>query len=106
MPSTQFGEVTKAWTFGSDSSPTKKYQTLLHENGTVSCDCMGWTRRVAADGTRSCKHTRAVDMGVADSQAEATKDYKGTTKSKAPKTAAAIKTEAPTEEGVVRRIRW
>jgi len=55
----------KVWAFES-SSGSKIYHTILHTDGVVSCDCPGWTRRVAPDGSRSCKHTRAVDMGTAD----------------------------------------
>jgi hypothetical protein len=53
--------TTYAWR--SDASD-KVYQTLQYDNGALSCDCMGWTRRVAADGSRSCKHTRNVQMGL------------------------------------------
>ena len=58
--------VTKSWIFSSDSNPSKTYETLQYADGSTSCGCMGWCRRVASDGSRSCKHTRMVDMGVAD----------------------------------------
>lgn len=67
--------ILKVWTFLSDSSPTVSYQTLQYTDGTTSCDCRGWTRRVAANGSRSCKHTRWVDMGSADRHCSATRDY-------------------------------
>ena len=57
--------IAKCWTFAS-SSGGGRYQTLLYADGTTSCDCFGWCRRVAADGSRSCKHTRSVLMGTAD----------------------------------------
>ncbi len=68
-------QITKVWTFASDSNPNIEYETLQYSDGTSSCNCMGWTRRVAADGTRSCKHTRAVDMGTADRTCKATHNY-------------------------------
>lgn len=58
--------ISKVWTFASSSSPEIGYETLLYADGTTSCGCPGWTRRVTADGGRSCKHTRLVDMGRAD----------------------------------------
>ena len=57
--------IAKCWTFAS-SSGGGRYQTLLYADGTTSCECPGWCRRVAADGSRSCKHTRSVLMGTAD----------------------------------------
>ena len=57
--------IAKCWTFAS-SKGTGRYQTLLYADGSTSCDCFGWCRRVAADGSRSCKHTRSVLMGSAD----------------------------------------
>lgn len=50
------------WTFES-SSGSKTYETLKWNDGSTSCDCMGWCRRVAADGSRTCKHTRSVEAG-------------------------------------------
>ena len=57
--------IAKCWTFAS-SKGGGRYQTLLYADGSTSCDCFGWCRRVAADGSRSCKHTRSVLMGSAD----------------------------------------
>ena len=68
-------QITRVWTFASDSNPNIEYETLQYTDGTTSCNCKGWTRRVAADGTRSCKHTRAVDMGTAVRQCTATHTY-------------------------------
>lgn len=67
--------ITRVWTFPSDSNPNVEYQTLQYADGSTSCSCKGWTRRVAADGSRSCKHTRYVDMGTADSRCAATHSY-------------------------------
>ena len=47
------------------SSSDKTYQTLLYDDQTTSCDCPGWTRRIQ----RSCRHTRSVDLGTADTEA-------------------------------------
>lgn len=63
--------INQIWAFGS-SSGGNVYQTIRWESGAVSCDCPGWTRRVAPDGSRSCKHTRMVDLGLADQACLAT----------------------------------
>jgi len=67
--------ISKVWTFSSDSNPSVQYETLQYADGTTSCNCKGWTRRVAADGSRSCKHTRLVDMGTADAICTANHNY-------------------------------
>jgi hypothetical protein len=67
--------ISQVWTFESDSNPDVQYETLRYTDGSTSCNCRGWTQRVAANGTRSCKHTRAVDMGTADQQSTATHSY-------------------------------
>ena len=67
--------ISKVWVFRSDSNPDLEYETLLLDDGTTSCNCMGWTRRVAPDGTRSCKHTRSVDLGRADQHCVAVHNY-------------------------------
>ena len=67
--------IQRIWTFASGSNPDLEYQTLQYADGSTSCNCQGWTRRVAADGSRSCKHTRAVDLGTADRQCTASHDY-------------------------------
>jgi hypothetical protein len=67
--------IQRVWTFASDSNPDVEYQTLQYGDGSTSCNCQGWTRRVAADGSRSCKHTRAVDLRTADRTCAATHDY-------------------------------
>jgi hypothetical protein len=92
--------IAKTWIFQSDSNPNKTYETLQYVDGTTSCGCPGWTRRVAADGSRSCKHTRLVDMGQADNQSVSKKSYVETPKKKvAPKP---IVEDTP----VVRKIIW
>lgn len=67
--------ISRVWTFRSDSNPSVQYETLQFMDGSTSCNCMGWTRRVAPDGSRSCKHTRYVDMGIADQHCTATHSY-------------------------------
>jgi len=78
--------ILTVWSFASGSSPGKVYQTLLYVDGSTTCDCPGWTfkRKQTANGDRTCKHVRFVDMGTADMHAQARKDYK--TKNQ-PKTA-------------------
>jgi len=66
--------ISKCWTFVS-SSGRGRYQTLLYADGSTSCDCPGWCRRVARDGSRTCKHTRAVVLGTADRECENAHDY-------------------------------
>ncbi len=68
-------QIARVWSFASDSNPNIEYQTLQYIDGSCSCNCKGWTRRIAADGSRSCKHTRAVDMGTADQTCKATHSY-------------------------------
>jgi len=68
-------KITRVRSFASDSNPNIEYETLQYADGTTSCNCMGWTRRVAADGSRSCKHCRLVDMGTADNHCTATHNY-------------------------------
>ena len=58
-------QIQKTWCFASSSSNTE-YETLQYTDNSTSCNCPGWTRRVDANGNRSCKHTRLVDMGRAD----------------------------------------
>src|SRR5262245_33618375 len=67
--------IRKVWTFRSDSTPDVTYETLAYTDGTTSCDCKGWTRRITRDGSRSCKHTRWVDQGQADYHCQSSHDY-------------------------------
>jgi hypothetical protein len=76
--------IAKVWTMSSSSS-SKTYETLQYTDGSTSCNCPGWTRRVASDGSRSCKHTKAVDDGRADNMAVGMSDYT-TNKASAPVT--------------------
>lgn len=48
--------IAQVWEFSS-SSGSKIYETLQYTDGSTSCNCPGWTRRVDARGNRSCKHT-------------------------------------------------
>jgi hypothetical protein len=68
-------DISKVWAFASESNPEVLYETLQFVDGTTSCNCKGWTRRVAPDGSRSCKHTRSVDMGLADEHCTAQRSY-------------------------------
>ena len=58
----------KTWTFKSASNPSKAYETQLHSDNTTSCNCKGWC--ILRGATRSCKHTRWVEQGVADRYAD------------------------------------
>lgn len=48
-------------TYPSKSDPTKGYTVCEVNDGTLSCDCMGWTRRNPPTG-RTCRHTEDYDM--------------------------------------------
>jgi hypothetical protein len=67
-------EVAKIYAMPS-SSGSKTYQTVQYVDGSTSCDCMGWTRRVQPDGSRTCKHIRFVDMGIADREAVSSQNF-------------------------------
>jgi len=97
--------IAKTWWFESGSNPDKKYETLQYDDGTTSCGCMGWTRRVDSNGQRSCKHTRMVQSGMADS--ECVKSLEGDAPIKAP-AAKAVKVSAPvkTKATPARKILW
>lgn len=56
----------KVFTFRSSSSPEKVYTTLLLSDGSTTCNCPGWTRRVGVNGGRLCVHTRLVNSGNAE----------------------------------------
>lgn len=68
-------DVARVWEFASSSNPNNKYETLQYTDSSTSCNCPGWTRRVDANGNRSCKHTRMVDMGSAERESSAFHDY-------------------------------
>jgi hypothetical protein len=58
--------IAYSWTFASKSNPNKTHETLQYTDGSTSCQCMGWTRQIKPDGSRSCTHTRMVESGLAD----------------------------------------
>lgn len=99
--------IAQVWTFTS-SSGSSTYETLQYEDGTTSCNCRGWTIK-RGDKPRSCKHTRAVDQGVANDQCVAHKDYRDlqTGSKKAP--AKKAKKQKPLTDGTPsggRKILW
>jgi predicted nucleic acid-binding Zn finger protein len=49
------------WAEESESNPGKFYETVLWDDGSLSCNCPGWTRHVNADGSRNCRHIRKHD---------------------------------------------
>ena len=49
-------------TFPSSSDPNKTYTVSSDENGELSCDCPGWTRRNPPGG-RTCKHVEQAKSG-------------------------------------------
>lgn len=59
-------EKTK-WTFPSKSNPSATpHELTLWDDGRLSCNCNGWTRRVAEDGSRTCPHVRMHEQDLAD----------------------------------------
>jgi len=52
---------TPAASYPSKSDPTKGYNVCEVNDGTISCDCMGWTRRNPPGG-RTCKHTQDYEL--------------------------------------------
>jgi hypothetical protein len=96
--------IAKVWTFASSSNPNKSYETLQYTDGSTSCQCPGWTRRVAPDGSRSCKHTDMVTDGTADQNCKSMVDYAAKSS-----TAKVKKTAVKVEQGLAapaRRIEW
>ena len=51
-------QISRVWSFASDSNPNIEYETLQYMEGSTSRNCKGWTRRMAADLSRSCKPNR------------------------------------------------
>lgn len=44
----------------SESNNAITYEILAYEDGTYSCNCPGWTKRVDKQGHRTCKHVKKV----------------------------------------------
>lgn len=66
--------IVTCYVFESESNCEKIYQTLIYDNGSLSCDCPGW--RFKRNALRTCKHVRLVEAGCADRQCKARKDYR------------------------------
>ncbi len=64
LPPMSKPDIKKVFPFRSKSDPSKSYECTLYVDNTTSCNCPGWTRRVAANGTRECKHTQMVEGGL------------------------------------------
>ena len=61
--------VIKSWVFKSKSNPNAHpHETIMMDDGVISCNCRGWTIK-RSGRERSCKHTRMVETGMADSVA-------------------------------------
>lgn len=70
-----YGKTVARTYYFDSSSGSNTYETLQYTDGDTSCNCPGWTRRIAADGSRSCKHTRMVHAGMAETEAKNMVDY-------------------------------
>lgn len=99
-------EIAKVWKFESASNPNKSYETLQYEDGSTSCNCPGWCRRVDKKGNRSCRHTRAVDMGTADEECTSSHSYQSGKKAQTAKPKPQVKTPQEITTPVVRKIQW
>jgi len=57
-------KLAKTFTYVSRSTPGKKYETLVYPDGSLTCNCPGWTQRKKAnpDGTRICAHTQLTEQ--------------------------------------------
>jgi len=100
------------WMFGSKSNPSAvPHETIQYVDGTTSCNCFGWCRRVQSDGSRSCTHTRLVEQGLADGHCLSKIDHlKTKTKPKPIKLPPAPVVEEQEEKvrpaKVARKIQW
>lgn len=88
--------VAEAWEFVSESDAEHYYETLRQMDGKLTCNCPGWTRRIAVDGSRTCKHTRWVSMGAADRHAVAHVNYRDPK----PAVRVAVSTSAPAQRAI------
>lgn len=53
--------ISRVVLFRSQSNPNKTHETVTYTDGSMSCSCPGWCKRVMADGSRACVHTRLLD---------------------------------------------
>lgn len=80
--------IASLFVFRSDSDATKTYQTLVYQDGTMSCECPGWKfkKKLTPDGQRTCKHLRWIDTGLAEAHAVTVKQYAPVWKQSSPLT--------------------
>lgn len=50
------GNIKQVHSFASASKPGKVYKTVEYSDGSMSCNCPGWTH--ARGGERLCKHIK------------------------------------------------
>lgn len=67
MPKTEPKTIVTLYVFASESTAGREYQTLLYSDGTTSCECPGWRykKKTLPDGSRTCRHIRDIDAGLA-----------------------------------------
>lgn len=69
-------EIATLFVFESDSTPGKTYQAMQYVDGSTSCECPGWVfKRKTVNGQRTCKHTRYIDIGMANRHAVKVMEY-------------------------------
>jgi hypothetical protein len=72
-------EIATSFYFASDSNPNKPpYETLVYVDGSISCNCPGWTFKAKRlpTGERTCRHTRLVIGGLAEQSAIKVVNYR------------------------------
>ncbi len=70
-------EIATLFVFQSESNAAKQYQTLQYVDGSMSCDCPGWTfkKKTTSNGERTCKHLRFVEAGLGNVHAVKVVEY-------------------------------
>lgn len=66
-------DIAALFVFQSDSNASVQYQTLQYVDGSLSCDCRGWTFKRGP--VRTCKHVRFVEAGLGNIHAVKVVEY-------------------------------
>jgi len=73
--------------FSPEESPCYMHvETILFTDGTKRCGCRQYWTGITSDGSRSCKHTRYVDQGIADTNCVSSHDYTAKNQTNKPPT--------------------
>jgi len=82
-------KIVSRYAFQSKSNPGLHYETLRYSDGTLTCNCPGWTRHAR----RVCKHTSGVQMQLMIEQQKLPTPMTVTTFSKGKETCRKIRYE-------------